>query len=86
MSKLIQNTLLFGDMALRFPAFMHRVYDSDQTIRQLIKWSFDFVSNTKITEGTNAEQTIPMVSWSMPQFFIIITTGMALGKTSLPLL
>lgn len=61
LSKLIQNTLLFGDMALRFPAFIHRVYDTDSAIKDVIKWSFEFVSETRITAGTNAAHTIPMV-------------------------
>lgn len=61
LSKLIQNTLLFGDMALRFPAFIHRVYDPDSAIKDVIKWSFEFVSETRVTAGTNAAHTIPMV-------------------------
>lgn len=48
-------------MALRFPAFMHRAYDSDMAIRNLIKWCFELVTSSKVTEGTNAAQTIPMV-------------------------
>jgi len=62
LSKLIQNTLLYGDLALRFPTFIHRQYDGKKTTQQLIKWCFDFVTKANITDGTSAEQTLHLVS------------------------
>ncbi|KAF6039599.1 CCDC134 [Bugula neritina] len=62
LSKLIQNTLLYGDLALRFPTFIHRQYDGKKTTQQLIKWCFDFVTKANITDGTSAEQTLHLAS------------------------
>lgn len=62
LSKLIQNTLLYGDLALRFPTFVHRMYDSNKHFRALMKWCFEFVNATGVTNGTSSAKTINLVS------------------------
>ncbi|XP_067948661.1 coiled-coil domain-containing protein 134-like [Watersipora subatra] len=62
LSQVIQNSLLYADLALRFPSFMHRVFDRQKVSKSVVKWCFEFTRETRVTEGTPSAQAIYLAS------------------------
>ena len=82
LSKLIQNGLLYADLALRFPSFIHRAFDKPKAARELVKWCFNFIDQTEVTKGTSAEKTIHLVrnTYCIVSYFAIFFSGFNKAK------
>ncbi|BFZ24351.1 hypothetical protein BsWGS_27390 [Bradybaena similaris] len=53
LSKVLENTALFGDIVLRLPDAVHSVYDREKEWQQLMAWSYNFCKDSGVFEGTS---------------------------------
>lgn len=51
MSKVLENTALFGDMVLRMPTAVHEFYDKNREWQLLLAWSYGFCNESAVFEG-----------------------------------
>ncbi|XP_076446023.1 coiled-coil domain-containing protein 134-like [Babylonia areolata] len=51
MSKVLENTALFGDMLLRLPKAVHEFYDRSREWQILMGWAFTFSNQSGVFEG-----------------------------------
>ncbi|PVD35082.1 hypothetical protein C0Q70_06363 [Pomacea canaliculata] len=52
MSKVFENTALFGDMVLRMPKAVHEFYDRNREWQLLLAWSYGFCNQSQVFEGS----------------------------------
>ncbi|KAK7096710.1 coiled-coil domain-containing protein 134-like [Littorina saxatilis] len=50
-SKVLENTALFGDMLLRMPQAVHEFYDKNRDWHLLMRWAFTFSNESGVFEG-----------------------------------
>ncbi|KAL8589900.1 hypothetical protein ACOMHN_023987 [Nucella lapillus] len=53
MSKVLENTALFGDMLLRMPQAVHEFYDKNREWQLLMSWAYTFSNQSTVFEGPN---------------------------------
>ncbi|XP_064610209.1 coiled-coil domain-containing protein 134-like [Liolophura sinensis] len=53
-SKVMENTAMFGDLALRLPDIVHSLYDKNREWQELIAWGVWFCNQTQVFEMSSA--------------------------------
>ena len=61
MSKVLENTAMFGDMVLRLPDTVHDLYDRQKDWQVTLAWSYGFCTQSQAFDGPN-EQLLNLVS------------------------
>lgn len=51
MSKILENTALFGDLILRMPNVVHDFYDKNRDWHMMLRWAYDFSLQSTVFEG-----------------------------------
>ncbi|XP_005097575.1 coiled-coil domain-containing protein 134 [Aplysia californica] len=54
-SKVLENTAMFGDMVLRLPDLVHDLYDRQREWQLLLAWSYGFCTQSGAFEGPNEQ-------------------------------
>nr|XP_022328175.1 coiled-coil domain-containing protein 134-like [Crassostrea virginica] len=53
LSKVFENTAMFGDLVLRLPDIVHSIYDKNKEWQLLIGWCYWFCKESGVFDGTN---------------------------------
>ncbi|XP_050415517.1 coiled-coil domain-containing protein 134 [Patella vulgata] len=54
-SKIFENTALFGDLVLRMPDIVHELYDRQREWQMALTWGTGFCNESRIFEGANSK-------------------------------
>lgn len=55
LSKVFENTAMFGDLVLRLPDIVHSIYDKNKEWQLLIGWCYWFCKESGVFDGTNGK-------------------------------
>ncbi|XP_061163698.1 coiled-coil domain-containing protein 134-like [Saccostrea echinata] len=55
LSKVFENTAMFGDLVLRLPDIVHAIYDSNKDWQFLIGWCYWFCKESGVFDGTDGK-------------------------------
>ncbi|XP_048775826.1 coiled-coil domain-containing protein 134-like isoform X2 [Ostrea edulis] len=55
LSKVFENTAMFGDLVLRLPDIVHAIYDKNKDWQLLIGWCYWFCRESGVFDGTNGK-------------------------------
>ena len=55
MSKVLENTAMFGDLVLRLPDIVHSIYDKNKDWQITMTWAVWFATESRVFEGANSK-------------------------------